>query len=50
VVVERDKRIQAFEAELADSVIRQQMLHDELARAEGQLEVIKDLLLRESSI
>lgn len=49
-IAERDKRVQKLEAELSSSSLRQRLLDDELARAEGQLEVIKLLLLRETSL
>ena len=43
-------RIRQLESQLAEAAIRQQLLQDELLKAEGQIELIKDLLLREPSL
>jgi chromosome segregation ATPase len=44
---ERQKRVQQLEAELADSSFRLELLHHEVTRAEGQLGLVKEILLRE---
>ena len=43
-------RIKAAEAENQDLAARQQLMNDELLKAEAQIELIKDLLLREPGL
>ena len=50
LAAERHKRITALEAETVDLKARRQMLQDELAKVELQVEFIKDLLLREPAL
>lgn len=45
---EQLQRLPRLEAELADGAARQHILQEELLKAEGQIELIKELLLRES--
>ncbi len=44
------QRNQQLEARHHDNVIRQQLQHEELIKAEAQIELIKDLLLREPGL
>jgi hypothetical protein len=44
------QRIQHLEAENQENSMRQQMLQEELLKAEAQIELIKDLLLREPGL
>ncbi len=46
---EQLQRLPALEAELADGAARQHILQEELLKAEGQIDLIKELLLRESA-
>ena len=48
-VAERDRRISELEAEHADMVVRQKRLDQEIFKAEAQLELIKDVILREKA-
>lgn len=43
-------RMQQLEAENADAHHRHQLMQDEMVKAEGQIELIKDLLLREQGL
>jgi len=43
-------QIQQLEEEASESLHRQQLLHEELIKAEAQIELIKDLLLREPGL
>lgn len=47
---EKDKRIAEMEAELAEFAHRQRLLDDEMIKAEAQIDLIKDVLLREPGI
>lgn len=47
LAAERDEHIRRLEAELQESHVRQGLLQDELVKGEAQIELIKDLLLRE---
>jgi hypothetical protein len=47
---ERQKHIQQLEFELADFQLRLELLHQELIKAEGQLELVKDLLFHEEAL
>ncbi len=44
------QQIQQLEQEASESLHRQQLLHEELIKAEAQIELIKDLLLREPGL
>ena len=44
------QRLQQLEAENQEQAVRQQMLQEELIKAEAQIELIKDLLLREPGL
>jgi len=44
------QQIQQLEEEASESLHRQQLLHEELIKAEAQIELIKDLLLREPGL
>jgi hypothetical protein len=44
---EQLRRLHELEAELADGAARQHILQEELLKAEGQIDLIKELLLRE---
>ena len=46
----QQQRIQQHEAEQRESAMRQQLLQEELIKAEAQIELIKDLLLREPGL
>ena len=50
VLNEREQRIQAILTEYEEWKRRQSQQHDEILKAEGQLDVIKDLLLREGGL
>ena len=43
-------RLQQLEAENREHAVRQQMLQEEFIRAEAQIDLIKDLLLREPGL
>lgn len=43
-------RVQALEAENRELTFRQQLMNEELVKAEGQIRLIKDLLLREQNL
>jgi hypothetical protein len=47
---ERDAKLATLEGELAERDQRQQMLNEEMVRAEAQIDLIKDVLLRESGV
>lgn len=47
---QQQDRLQALEAEGQETEMRQQLLQEELVKAEAQLELIKDLLLREPGL
>lgn len=47
---EQTARLRELEAEAQNSTIRQQLLQEELIKAEAQIELIKDLLLREPGL
>jgi hypothetical protein len=42
--------IEELKQQTADANLRQQLLQEELARAEAQIDLIKDLLLREQGL
>ena len=44
------QHIQTLEANAEETVLRQQLLQEELIKAEAQIELIKDLLLREAGL
>ena len=46
----KDQRISQLETESAESHARQQMLNEEIIKAEAQIELIKDVLLREQNL
>ncbi len=48
--VEQDDRIRQLEAQLADASMRLELLQQEVLKAEGQLALMKDLLLKEPSL
>ena len=50
LATDRGKRITTLEAELVDLKARHAMLQEELLKAEAQIELIKDLLLREPAL
>jgi hypothetical protein len=39
-----------LESKLAEYEHRQQLMHEEMVRAEGQIDLIKDVLLREPGL
>ena len=45
-----DAQVRQLQAERANQALRQQQLQDELQRAEGQIELVKDLLLGETGL
>jgi hypothetical protein len=47
---ELQQQIQSRQAGEADLAARQQMMHEEMVRAEAQLDLIKDMLLREPGL
>jgi hypothetical protein len=47
---ERQKRIQQLEAEVADATQRLELMHQELAKAEGQFDLLRELLLQEPTL
>lgn len=47
LIVQRDQHLHQLKAELQESQDRLTLMQDELVRAEAQIELIKDLLLRE---
>lgn len=47
---QKGSRITQLESELAEFVARQQLLNDEMIRAEAQIDLIKDVLLREPGL
>jgi len=47
---ELQQQIQNRQAGEADQAARQQLMHEEMVRAEAQLDLIKDMLLREPGI
>ncbi len=49
-IVEQQKRIEQLESESAQALVRQQLMQEEFVKAEGQIELIKDLLLREPGL
>ena len=49
-VAQIHKRIAEMEAELAEFAHRQRLLDDEMIKAEAQIDLIKDVLLREPGI
>jgi chromosome segregation ATPase len=49
-IAEQAPRLQQLEAQLAESNQRQQLLHEEMIKAEAQIDLIKDVLLREPGI
>ena len=46
----KDQRISQLETESTESHARQQMLNEEIIKAEAQIELIKDVLLREQNL
>ena len=50
LIAERDERILQLEANLQESVARLRLMQDELVKGEAQIELIKDLLLREPEL
>lgn len=46
----RQQRIDELESQVAEMQTRQTLVNDEIAKAEGQIELIKDVLLREQGI
>ena len=47
---ELQQHIKKHQAEVADLSARQQLMHEEMVRAEAQLDLIKDVMLRESAL
>lgn len=47
---ELQQQIQSRQAGEADLATRQQLMHEEMVRAEAQLDLIKDMLLREPGL
>jgi hypothetical protein len=47
---QNESRLAGLKADMAERDVRQQMLNDEMVRAEAQIDLIKDVLLRESGI
>ncbi|SFA85733.1 hypothetical protein, partial [Azotobacter beijerinckii] len=47
---ERDSQIHQFEAEYSENLARLRLMQDELVKGEAQIELIKDLLLREPGL
>jgi chromosome segregation ATPase len=47
---DKDRQLQQFDAELSESSRRQQQMAEELVRAEAQIDLIKDVLLREQGL
>ncbi len=47
LAADRDEHIRLLEAELHESLVRLRLMQDELVKGEAQIELIKDLLLRE---
>jgi hypothetical protein len=47
---EAQQRLQQQESDNLESSHRQQLMHEELVRAEAQIDLIKDLLLREPGL
>jgi FkbM family methyltransferase len=47
---EAKNRVAQLEAQLPEMEMRQQLLNEELSKAEGQIDLIKDLLLREPGL
>lgn len=50
IAAEKTRRIQELESEASETARRQQMFHEEMVRAEAQIDLIKDVLLREPGI
>jgi hypothetical protein len=49
-VINLEQQVRQFESDQTRQAVRQQMLQDELHRAEGQIELIKSLLLGEAGL
>ncbi|GAB3479700.1 coiled-coil domain-containing protein [Azotobacter salinestris] len=50
LIAERDERVHQLEADLQKSLTCLQLMQDELVKGEAQIELIKDLLLREPGL
>ncbi|SEJ14417.1 hypothetical protein SAMN04244579_03276 [Azotobacter beijerinckii] len=50
ILSERDSQIHQFEAEYSENLARLRLMQDELVKGEAQIELIKDLLLREPGL
>ncbi|MDO9105276.1 MAG: hypothetical protein Q7U57_09975 [Methylovulum sp.] len=49
-LIDKNHRIAQLEAEIKETVTRQQMLNEEMLKAEAQLELMKDVLLRDPGL
>ena len=49
-IADLHQRIQQFEAQTQENTYRQQLQQEEMIKAEAQIELIKDLLLREPGL